>query len=502
MRWITLKLNSMRSLGALSALLATSLSVLAGCQTMTYRPSAPGATGSVAAQGWDSLSFESATDRKPVTLIGTNPAALTKLVEAGMDVWSVDVKGRKATGVMSQAHAELARNLGLSVQALPSSSMRMRADSGYRTNEQIFARMRALAAQGAAFGVELVDIGDSWEKTQGKGGSDILALHFTKGKGKPIVTFAGCHHAREITTPEMVLKMAEHLVENYGKDAEVTADIDNRDIWIVPVVNPDGHALAVKGEDQRKNTNTKTGGKRRIGVDLNRNYATAWGKVGDSGQPESDVFRGTSAFSEPETAAMRELHTKNPPVIFLTFHSYSNSVMWAWDNTNTPPADSAKLSALGKKLGALSGYDAYQGSEMYLNGGDDVDWTYDKFKTMSYTVEVGRNGFMPPSSQLPQFWNENRPMMLYALKVADNPSAVFGPETAVKVSRGAISATAPGAVKSEYFLGKPGKSGTGLPLGNGSTLDVNASSNARQVVYVHSQDAKGNWGPWETVWSR
>jgi hypothetical protein len=494
----------MRSLGALSVVLATSFSVLAGCQTLSYRPSAPGAAGTVAAQGWDNLSFESATDRKPVTLIGTNPAAITKMVEAGMDVWSVDVKARKAIGVMNQEQADLARSLGLSVQSMPSSVMRMRADSGYRTNEQIFTRMRALAAQGAAFGVELVDIGDSWEKTQGKAGSDILALHFTKGKGKPTVTFAGCHHAREIVTPEMVLKMAEHLVEGYGKDAEVTAAIDTRDIWIVPVVNPDGHALAVQGQDQRKNTNTKTGGKRRIGVDLNRNYATAWGKVGDSGQPESDVFRGTSAFSEPETAAMRDLHTKNPPVIFLTFHSFSNSVMWAWDNSSAPPPDSAKLSALGKKLGSLSGYEAYQGAELYLNGGDDVDWTYDKFKTMSYTVEVGTSsdGFMPPSSRLPKFWNENKPMMLYALKVADNPAAVNGPETAAKLSRDGLTVAAPGAVKAEYFIGKPGKSGTGHVLSLGGKADFAGESAARELVYIHSQDAKGNWGPWETVWSR
>jgi hypothetical protein len=497
-----LNVKSLRSFGVLSVVLATTLGALAGCQTMTYRPAAPGATGAVAAQGWDKLTFETATDRKPVTLTGTTPVALTKMVEAGMDVWSVNVKGRKATGVMNQAHADLARSLGLGVQELPSSVTRMRADSGYRTNEQIFARMRALAAKGSAFGVELVDIGDSWEKTQGKGGSDILALHFTKGKGKPVVTFAGCHHAREIVTPEMVLKMAEHLVDGYGTDAEVTAAIDTRDIWIVPVVNPDGHALAVKGQDQRKNTNTQTGGKRRIGVDLNRNYATAWGKVGDSGQPESDVFRGTEAFSEPETKAMRDLHTKNPPAVFLSFHSYSNAVMWAWDNQHAPPADAAKLSALGKKLGQLSGYDAYQGAEMYLNGGDDIDWTYDKFKTFAYTIEVGNSGFMPPSSQLPKYWNENKPMMLYSLKVADNPSAVSGPETVAKVNRDGLSVSAPGATKAEYFIGKPGKAGTGTALSLNGKATFTEAGAARQVVYIHSQDAKGTWGPWETVWSK
>ena len=57
------------------------------------------------------------------------------------------------------------------------------------------------------------------------------------------------------------------------------------------MVNPDGHAIVeTSGVDQRKNANNVTGGKRRVGVDLNRNYDIAWGTVGDSGAPESDTF--------------------------------------------------------------------------------------------------------------------------------------------------------------------------------------------------------------------
>ncbi|MBC7545924.1 MAG: zinc carboxypeptidase [Candidatus Sericytochromatia bacterium] len=499
-----MNLKTLQPPGVFSVALATTLLVLSGCNAVQERPLMPGGNSAVDAQSWANLTFGTTSERKPVTLGYGNAAALTKMVEAGMDVWSVDVKAKKAEGTLTEAQALIAKNYGMSVAERPSGVMRMRADAGYRNYDQILARLRVLASQGAAFGAELVDIGDSWEKTQGKANRDIWALHFSKGQGKPIVTFAGCHHAREIATPEMVLKMAEHLVENYGKDAEVTADVDNRDIWIVPLVNPDGHVLAVAGKDQRKNANVKTGGKSRIGVDLNRNYATAWGTVGDSANPESDVFRGASAFSEPETQAVRDLLTKHPPVIYLTYHAYSNAVMWPWDHKNAAPPE-PKLAALGNQLGKLSGYEPYQGAEMYLNGGDDVDWVYDKFKTLSYTVEVGGSGdgFMPPSSRLPKFWNENRPMMLHALKVADNPGAVFGPAMTVQTNRSGMSVSAPGAVKAEYFVGKPGIAGRGLPIAlTGTSAEMGIESATKQLVFVHAQDAKGIWGPFETIWSK
>ena len=58
--------------------------------------------------------------------------------------------------------------------------------------------------------------------------------------------------------------------------------------------------------------------------------------------------------------------------IFLTFHSYSNSVMWPFDSTKEIPTDK-RLPVLGQALGKKSGYQAYQGCDMYLNGGDDEE---------------------------------------------------------------------------------------------------------------------------------
>lgn len=454
----------------------------------------------VGTANWGALSFEKANDQKPVVLYYGDRDKLTQLLNAGADVHSVDVKKKRAVVAINKSQAELAKKLGMGVeirQDLPTN----RVDQGYRTFEQITAKMKELAAAHPQF-VQLVDIGDSWEKTQKIADRDIWALKIgTPGAGKPKVVFAGCHHSREIVTPEMVLMQAEAMVAGYGKDAETTAAIEGRETWLVPMVNPDGHHIVMtKGIDQRKNGNNATGGKRRVGVDLNRNYDAVWGTVGDSGSPEADTFRGTKPFSEPESQAVRDLIRATKPAVYLTFHSYSNCVMWPYDSTREVPADK-RLPILGKALGKQSGYEAYQGAEMYLNSGDDVEWAYRELGTLAYTVEIGGwgDGFMPAYNKVPKFFKENSAMMNYALKVADNPAVAAGVEAEAALTRAGVTVQAPGAAQVEYFYGKPGAAGTGAALAAGQAIPVRQG---RELVYAHAKDAKGQWGPWAISWTK
>lgn len=411
---------------------------------------------------------------------------LQGMVNAGIDAEGMDMAGKRFRTVLDLAQFEAASRLGAKITR---DTRRARGyDAAYRTYSQLGGDLRALVAKQPEL-AEVVDVGDGWEKTQKTADRDILALHIgKKNAGKPVVLYAGCHHARELVTPEMVLKMAQLLINGYGTDPEITGLVDTRDIWLVPMVNPDGHAKAEKGKDQRKNTNIITGGKNRIGVDLNRNYgAPEWGNVGTSHSPESDTFCGASAFSEPETAAMRDLMKKIKPIYLLTFHSYSNVVLWPWGYTEAPPPDK-RLELVGKKLGELSGYEAGQSStQLYATAGDDTDWAFKELGTLAYTVEIGGwgDGFDPPYSSVAKFWDENRPMMLYALRTADNPAAAAGPE--LNGPRNRVAAA-------EYFVGGPGRTGAGRatpPIGG-----------ARQLVWGHGKDAKGNWGPWSITWSK
>jgi hypothetical protein len=492
-----LKRSSLRSAGTAAALATTVMAMVAGCGAISRPP----ASGEVV-RGWSAVAFSSPSESREATVFYRDRDRLTKLVAAGFDVWSVDVRAHRVKGKLNAEQAKVAKSLGMDVE-WPTRQTAMRADAGYRNYDQILARLKALAAKHPEFAT-LHDIGDSWETTAGKAKRDIWALRLTTGGSKPNVTIAGCHHAREIVTPELTLKMAEHLVEGYGTDAEATALVDSREIWIIPLVNPDAHSRAVGGADWRKNANNETGGKRRIGVDLNRNYDIAWGTVGDSGNPEADTFRGKAPFSEPETQAIRDQLTKHKPVVYLTYHSFSNSVMWPWDHKEEPPPN-PNLAQLGKQLGAKSGYDAYQGCDMYLNSGDDVDWAFAKLGSLSYTVEVGSwsDGFMPSFSKLAGFWEKNRPMMLHAMKVADKPGQVFGPEVALATTRGPGAFTAKGATTAEAFVGLPGQPGTGLQIAlQGGRATLPAAEGARRPVWVHARGANGTWGPWSITWSK
>lgn len=478
-----------------------SASVLTGCSWVDQGRSLLGGDP----QG-KPVAFTDSSGKAAVILHYGDRDKLTQLMSTGLDLWSVDNAKRQADAAITPAQEEMAKRLGMRITQLPDKRLMNRFDAGYHTYEQAAAVLKSLAQQRPDL-ASVVDLGDSWEKTQKRAERDILALKVGKGTGKPVLVFAACHHPRELVTPEMVLRMAQLLIGQYGQDPEITAWVDSREIWLVPMVNPDGHALASKGQNQRKNTNDVSGGKRRVGVDLNRNYATAWGTVGDSPQPESDTFRGSAPFSEPETQAMRDLMTAKKPVFLLTFHSYSNMVLWPWDHKSQPAPD-PRLAAVGKELGKLSGYIAQQGSELYLNGGDDVDWAFDTLGTLAYTIEIGSrsDGFDPPFSRVERFWSENRPMMLYALKVADRPGRVFGPALADPVVSGAtvrVQAEVP-LRRAEAFLGAPGAPGTGMPLAtSGMTAQAALTlPESRQLLWVHAQGENGEWGPWEVTWSR
>lgn len=82
--------------------------------------------------------------------------------------------------------------------------------------------------------------------------------------------------------------------------------IKGADIWVVPVVNPDGYA-----KNRRQNA-------RR--VDLNRNFSTSWKKQ------KGATYSGRKAFSEPETRALRNFVKKIKPRYTISFHQPLNGI--------------------------------------------------------------------------------------------------------------------------------------------------------------------------------
>ncbi|MCX6565862.1 MAG: M14 family metallopeptidase [Candidatus Aminicenantes bacterium] len=257
----------------------------------------------------------------------------------------------------------------------------------------------------------------------------ILALKVSDNpgadEGEPAVLFLGCHHAREWISVEIPFLFGRYLLENYGSDPEVRRLVDAAEIWIVPMVNPDGHDYTVRVYRYwRKNRRANDDG--TFGVDLNRNYGQAWGcdDFGSSPDPAADVYRGTTAFSEPETQAVRNLILGRNFGSMISYHSYSQLLTYPWGYTTLPTRQSALLHDLGLQLAglmtAVNGREYFcgqSGTALYLTNGDTTDWAYAVTGMPAYTIELPPvdylgGGFFNREEDIAPIFQENLPAML------------------------------------------------------------------------------------------
>ncbi len=286
--------------------------------------------------------------------------------------------------------------------------------------------------------VKLVDIGDSWEKTQGLADRDIWAIKISDNvqaeEAEAEVLIIGNHHAREIITPEIVLDYMTCLVENYGSDPYVTHLVNQRQIWLIPTLNPDGLDY-VHRQDLwwRKNRRRNENG--TFGVDLNRNYAFKWGydNIGSSPNGGSGTYRGTAPFSEPETAALRDFVMAHRFRASLSYHSYGNLLIYPWGYIPQHTPDHASFVALADSMVAYHGYKAGLGVETvgYSVNGEADDWLYGeqtaKNKIFAMTPEVG-NAFHPDTTEIEKLILENRGSNLFlAYAAGEEPIVAHTP---------------------------------------------------------------------------
>lgn len=344
-----------------------------------------------------------------------NQAQVNQLHDLGMDIWMVTSK--HVLGQVDNQTFDRIQKSNLKLELIsPQRGMTPRNsyDPKYHDVEELNAELKRLAAEYPQI-AKLQDFGDSWEKTQGKANRDLWIMNITgKGNGasKPGIVFFGNHHARELATVEIPLLLIKHLLENYGKDPQITKLVDTRDIWIAPQINPDGHKHAEKGKSWRKNTR---GG---YGVDLNRNYGYKWNTGGSSSWKRSQTYHGGAPFTEPETQAVRDFLTSHKNLkVMMSYHSFSNLILWPWGWTSEDAPDADKLTAIGTKLASFNGYKPQQASDLYVASGITDDYSYGELGMMSFTTEIGSwgDGFDPPYSKIPQFWRENRPGALYLI---------------------------------------------------------------------------------------
>jgi carboxypeptidase T len=473
-------------------------------------------------------------------------------LDSKYDIWHVDAHSKKVLIFLSQEKYERLKNSGFYIELEEEKTRNLIEKqftlSGYRTVEEIYTEMANLSLKYPDL-VELIDYGDSWEKTTpgDKDGYDLYALKITnkhiKTKKPPIVIDGGIH-AREMTPPEVVLQYAYFLLENYNITADISWLVDYREIHIVPMMNPDGRKLAEQGYYWRKNTNNTDGclDSEQWGVDLNRNYPFKWGiGEGSSFDPCSQTFRGSGPESEPEIynylnyvrrvipdqkgTGDTDASPDSAMGVYLNCHSYGNVILHPWGWTSSYPPN-IELVQIAEKMAILTGYD-YR-SSLYAVNGVARDWAYGELGCVSYTLEMGEE-FFQPFADVPQIIEENIPMFVYMTKIADHPFlSIWGPDittlelSETEIERGdSIKVTATisdqvgmeNIVEAEIYVVPVGDSSFETANAQGGMLmrlsDGLVSSFTEQLekkiettgfeagkyyIFVRGKDTSGSWG--------
>jgi hypothetical protein len=287
---------------------------------------------------------------------------------------------------------------------------------------------------------------------------------------EPEVLFTHHQHAREHLTVEMALYTLKILTDEYGSTQQITDLVDNREIWMVFDMNPDGGEYDIATgtyRSWRKNRQPNSGSS-YVGTDLNRNWGYRWGCCGgSSGSTSSETYRGASQFSAPETQVVRNfvnsrvVNGKQQIRVAIDFHTYSELILWPYGYTTTDiPADMTAddrnaMALMGQAMAATNGYTPEQASDLYITDGTINDWLYGQHNILNYTFEMypvtsGQGGFYPPDEVIPAQTSRNRQAVLYLLEQAACPYNVIskGNEYCVASSTGFRSPTAQAAVTS------------------------------------------------------
>jgi carboxypeptidase T len=235
-------------------------------------------------------------------------------------------------------------------------------------------------------------------------------------EGEPTAYFDGLHHAREPLSMATNINFMFWLLENYSTNTAVQFLVDHRELYFVPVVNPDGYKYNELtnpngGGLWRKNRKLSGGG--CIGVDLNRNYSFEFAHDSScaSNDPCTNTYHGTGPFSEPETEGVRDFLALIQPKTGFSIHSTAGVYLMPY-GYNTSPPDFEIYSEWASAF--LNEADYAYGVTFQMLGYTSCGTTRDYFHSegiYGWTPEIGGSGFWPQPSTIFDLVAENvRPL--------------------------------------------------------------------------------------------
>ena len=333
------------------------------------------------------------------------PALAIQLERAGFDVlegsvtdWSLEliVSTHDLQRLEDQGYAPVILAVGRPFKDIQAEQQAPDSPpTGYPDLASIIAQMNTAATNYPSL-CRMVDITATYGSLPTYEGRHMYAVKISdnvmQDEDEPALLIVGNYHARELIAPVIGLYAMNQFLSQYGTNPDITAAVNNYEIWIAPTWNPDGYNCVFTTDDMwRKNRRVFPTG---IGVDENRNGPFGWDSscAGDD-DPSSETYRGPSAGSEAEVQNMvawsRDRHFSK----IIDYHCYGRETLWAYDCLTHPFS-----TWLQQEAAALSTASGYGGAvRVPSSDGEHYHWQIAQMGAFANLIETGTD-FEPPYS--------------------------------------------------------------------------------------------------------
>ncbi|XP_042369038.1 carboxypeptidase B2-like isoform X2 [Plectropomus leopardus] len=349
------------------------------------------------------------------------------------------------TGLL-QKHAMIYKVLVADVSELI--EMQKRSDSAYRSIETFYESYHTLediynwineTRQNNPDTVEVIQIGSSFENRP----LYVMKLSLNNRPNKKAMWIDCGIHAREWISHAFCLWFVQYSLSSYKTNQNMTHIFDNMDVYVLPVVNPDGYEYSWTTDRMWRKNRSVRNSSHCIGVDLNRNFDANWCMEEASKNPCRDLYCGASPESEPETQAVANFlrSHKDSIQLYLTIHAPTKMLLFPYSYTFEEAENHKDLYEMAQEAAENiktiynTTYTYGQGSKtIYLASGGSDDWAYDLGIKYSFTFELmghrddGFYGFLLPPSEITRACNEALiGVRTIALKVIEKTQAPTSP---------------------------------------------------------------------------
>nr|P39041.1 RecName: Full=Zinc carboxypeptidase; Flags: Precursor [Saccharothrix mutabilis subsp. capreolus]AAA73397.1 carboxypeptidase [Saccharothrix mutabilis subsp. capreolus] len=380
-------------------------------------------------------------ERTVFEVTASTPEARTRVARTGVDVLGQD--GDKLTVVAEPRQQWALRATGLRVENLGDYDAQLQAlgkvdftdpqvgtqdfpsgYTGYHNFQETVTELNQTVTDHPNL-VRLSSVGKSYQ------GRDLWMLKLSDNpavdENEPEVLFTCNMHAREHLTVEMCLRIIKQYTDGYATNPTIKNLVDSREIWIIPMVNPDGVEYDIATGSFRSWRKNRQPNSTAVGTDPNRNWGYQWGCCGGSSSSGSSETTAARRRSPPRRSP--HPHFVNTRVVggvqqiktHIDWHTYSELILWPYGytyNDTAPGLDAQQASAfstLGRRMASLNGTRRQQSSDLYITDGTINDWLWGVHKIWSYTFE------MYPKSSSPGFYPRDT---VIATQTQRNDSAV------------------------------------------------------------------------------